>query len=407
MTIKQLSVRLLGEPVGELKQTPTGKMTFQYFPTAKQAVSLSLPLRERPYDHAACDAYFGGLLPESKTARQAIAKRFGISANNVFSLLRVIGYDCAGAISLHHPDDEVHLQRHFPFSGRKISDDELYLHIQSLPTKPLFMDVDDLRLSLAGVQDKAAVCLLANDILIPSAGCPTTHILKPDNPQFPNIIDNEFFCLTLAKKCGLRVPTVMIRHVNDRRFLLIERYDRIIEGDSIARVHQEDFCQALGISSDIKYQNEGGPGFKECFELLNRTTQPAVNRQRLMQLLILNFLIGNMDAHGKNFSLLHQSQGIIELAPCYDIVNTLIYDGLSTKMAMKIGSKYHYNAVQERHWQQLCDAINYAFPPFKTLFQQLKSTLLEQTLIAKDVVIEAGMSPEYYTKIVRFLTEHA
>lgn len=296
-----------------------------------------MPIRKEAYDDQPCEAFFGGLLPESEIVKRLIAKKYGISPNNSFALLRAIGYDCAGAISCHAMDDPLLDQTSTPLSGRIITEEELYQHIKELPKQPLFMNVEGLKLSLAGAQDKAAICMINSEIAFPENNCPTTHILKPASPHFEGITENEYFVMRIAKQIGLPVPEITFKKIRDITFLLIERYDRKIKNHHIECIHQEDFCQALGVLSTRKYQNDGGPGFSDCFNLLNTTTQPAIDRNQLASALIFNYLICNMDAHGKNFSLLHHSSSNIRLAPFYDMICTLVYPNLSTRMAMKIG----------------------------------------------------------------------
>jgi serine/threonine-protein kinase HipA len=341
MKKNQLSIRLHGEQVGILEQAPTGKMSFVYDKDSATAISMGMPIREEYYDDIRCQAFFGGLLPESETVKKIIAKKYGISPINSFALLRAIGYDCAGAISCHAMDEPIISQRSVPLMGKIISEDELYGHIKELPKKPLFMDVDGLRLSLAGVQDKAAICLIDNHIALPEDGCPTTHILKPASLHFEGLAENEYFCLKIAKHIGLPVPEIELKKIKDITFLLIERYDRRIKNNYIERIHQEDFCQALGVPSFKKYQNEGGPSLKNCFELLKNTTQPAIDRNLLASAIVFNYLLGNMDAHGKNFSLLHNAVSNIRLAPFYDMICTSVYQNLTTNMAMKLTAQQY------------------------------------------------------------------
>lgn len=376
MKKNQLSVRLHGEPVGILEQTPTGKMSFTYNSDAKIVISIGMPLREEPYGEVQCEAFFGGLLPESDIARKAIGRQYGISYNNSFALLKAIGYDCAGAISCHTIDEQVIPQRSFPLIGTIVTENELYQHIKELPRKPLFMDVDGLRLSLAGVHDKAAVCIIDNQIAFPKDGCPTTHILKPASRDYEGLVENEYFCLEIASQMGLSIPRSEIRWVKDIPYLLIERYDRRIQNNHVERIHQEDFCQALSFPSVQKYQKDGGPGFKNCFDLLNETTQPAISRNMLASALVFNFLICNMDAHSKNFSLLQTKNTQFQLAPFYDLVCTLAYPNLVSKMAMKIGKKYEVDFIFPRHWEQLSKEINYAFPALKQLIKKQGESFL-------------------------------
>ncbi|HSW93886.1 MAG TPA: type II toxin-antitoxin system HipA family toxin [Gammaproteobacteria bacterium] len=406
MDKKQLSVRLNGQPVGILKQTPTGRMVFTYDASAREAISVGMPLREEPYGEIQTEAYFGGLLPESETVKKIIGKHYGVSHGNSFALLKAIGYDCAGAISCHALDEPCQESLSFPLTTRVLTDKELCQHIRELPQKPLFMDVDGLRLSLAGVQDKAAVCLVDNQIALAENGCPTTHILKPSSPHFENMAENEYFCLRIAKALQLPVPDIQLKKMEDLTFLLIERYDRRIAQNTVTRVHQEDFCQGLGIVSTKKYQNEGGPGFKNCFELLKKSAQPAVDRNHLASVLVFNYLTGNMDAHGKNFSLLHHPSSGIRLAPFYDIVCTRVYPNLTTKMAMKIGSHYDTKHLLPVHWEQLCQAIQYRYISMKKLIQEQAESILDIAIRERENLKAMGYPVIVIDRIIKVMEEN-
>lgn len=374
----QLSIRLHGEHIGILQQLPSGKMSFQYDKSAKTPISINMPLREQTYNEQICEAFFGNLLPESDLARKQIAQKYKISAHNTFALLKAIGYDCAGAVSCHSMNDPVIPHQSFKLSGMIVSEDQLYKHIQNLPSKPLFMDVEGLRLSLAGVQDKAAVCMIDNQIVFPDDGCPTTHILKPASHHYESLVNNEYYSLKIAKELGLNVPHVELRTLKDTAYLLVERYDRHIQNGFVSRIHQIDFCQALGFPSIRKYQNEGGPSLKDSFDLLKQSMQPAVDRNALAAGVVFNYLIGNMDAHAKNFSLLHSLNNEFKLAPFYDIICTRAYSDLTAKMAMKIGSKYGADEVFPRHWEQFCDTVGYSYPALSRLIQQMANDILKR-----------------------------
>lgn len=405
MQQKQLSVRLNGQPVGIFEQNASGDLLFSYIESATQAISLSMPIREESYKNTICEAFFGGLLPESITAKKIIGKQYGISYNNTFALLKAIGYDCAGAISFHEINDPIPTQKMFTLEGNIVSEDNLYTHIKNLPQMPLFLDVAELRLSLAGAQDKAAICIIDGKIAFPKNGCPTTHILKPAIPGFEGIVENEYLCLQTAAQIGLSTTAVEIRQIKDIKYLLVERYDRKIQNNIIERVHQEDFCQALSILTANKYQNEGGPGIKECFELLRKTTQPANARNMLMEGVIFNFLIGNMDAHGKNFSLLHSNNIITNLAPFYDMLCTRFYPAITNKMAMKIGSKYEADRVLPRHWEQLCETIGYSYPAFKRLLIQQGNSILGVLEKNNDTGITQNIITAINKNITRILNQ--
>ncbi len=424
---KTLSVRLYGEPVGELTQTSTGKMRFAYLPDAKRVLSprmlsLGMPIQTEPFDEERTEAYFGGLLPESESARQVIGRRYGINHRNSFALLQAIGYDCAGAVSLHPLTDPTFTETSspFPLAGRILPEKELYQHILDLPKKPLFLGVEGLRLSLAGAQDKAAVCLIEDEIALPDKGCPTTHILKPMIQGFDGIVHNEYLCLKMAARVGLTVPDVEIRWAKEIPYLLIQRYDRIVQNNHVVRVHQEDFCQALGINSAIKYQNQGGPNFKACFDLLRNTTQPVKDRNALAALMVFNYFIGNMDAHGKNFSLLHHprigqaigplgltyAEDFIELTPVYDVICTRVYDQLANKMAMKIGGYYEPDKILPRHWERECKEMGYAYPALREIIRQQALTILDVMQGERNTLKQTDLFHPVVDDMLAFFEKH-
>jgi len=164
--------------------------------------------------------------------------------------------------------------------------------------------------------------------------------------------------MALARAMGLLTASAQVLAVRDRHVLLVTRYDRRTgDGGLLERIHQEDFCQALGVVPEMKYQNEGGPDLKACFSLLRKATRPhAPQMLRLLDAVVFNALIGNHDAHAKNFSLLY-SDTAPSLAPLYDLLSTAVYENPTPKMAMKLGSKYKFTEVQARHWDQFAQAV--------------------------------------------------
>jgi len=226
-------------------------------------------------------------------------------------LLEEIGGEVAGAIEIWPEGVD-------PASGdegrdpRVLSDDELVALIDRLPTRPMLAGgADGLRRSLAGAQSKLPVLCMDERIALPAPGQPTTHILKPEIALFEGTSENEAFCMRLARSIGLTVPTVRHRSLGEKRFLLIERHDRRTGEDGrIVRLHQEDFCQALGFTSARKYASDGGPTFRDCFALIRRvTTRPAADVLKLLDAALFNAVVGNADAHAKNFSLLRLPSG--------------------------------------------------------------------------------------------------
>jgi serine/threonine-protein kinase HipA len=169
-----------------------------------------------------------------------------------------------------------------------------------------------------------------------------------------------------------------MRSVADRSFLLVTRYDRAVGTDrSISRLHQEDFAQALGVPSHRKYASEGGPIFPDCFALLRRAaTRPAREILKLLDAAIFNLVIGNADAHAKNFSLLHSSGGAIMLAPLYDLLSTVMYPNLHVKLAMKIAGKAVLEDIEPRHWERFAADAQLGAPYVRTRVGQLCNAVM-------------------------------
>ena len=403
MTERRLSVRLHGVPLATLTQDDSGQLSLRYLDTADRPLSLGLPLQEAPHGHAACEAYFGGLLPEGDAARVAIARRFGANARNTFSLLGAIGRECAGAVSLHDPADVPRPDDDVPPMLRVLDDAELAAHLRDLPRKPLFLGVDGLRLSLAGTQDKAAVCMIDGQPALPLAGTPSTHILKPSHDRLPHTVENEWLCLSLARQAGFAVPAVEIRTADGLPYLLIERYDRHVAPDGrVRRIHQEDFCQALGVPSALKYQADGGPGLAACFALAERLAAPGVARTDLLRRAVFNFLVGNGDAHAKNFAILHPAAGGSRLAPAYDLLSTRFYPDLSDRMAMKVGNSYRVDDMTAARWRRLCEDAQLGFPLLRRAMADVNAAL--QAAVAH--LLAQGPDPARQA-LLAFIRDHA
>lgn len=376
---RQLSVYLHQDYAGKLVQDNSGQMLFTYDKGWLQnpraiPLSQSLPLQELTFTRNECRGFFSGVLPEDDK-REMIAKILGISARNDFALLERIGGECAGAVTFLPIEDNPNKALN---KYRALSDKELAHILRILPERPLMAGEEGVRLSLAGAQDKLAVWVNSGKISIPLGNSLSTHILKPALKRFEGLVQNEFFCLELANKIGIQVATASVHKIDDIDYLLIKRYDRRVdEKGDIHRIHQEDFCQALGIVSEMKYQAEGGSSLKQCFDLVRQvSTRPVIDLKRLLDAVILNFLIGNHDAHGKNFSLLYHDRQI-ELAPLYDIVCTVYYPQLSPKMAMKIGGEYKAERIVAHHFEKMAKEISFAVSGVGKRIVELTNHMME------------------------------
>jgi len=246
---------------------------------------------------------------------------------------------------------------------RELSKKELENIVAELPRRPLMAGRDGLRLSLAGTQSKLPVLIRDTAIALPLGNTPSTHIIKPEPERFPGLVATEVLCMTLAGAVGLNVPPVSIRPVGNKPCIVVQRYDRSIGADrSVTRVHQEDFCQALGFPPERKYQQEGGPLLRDCIGLLREwSTVAALDIRDFLDGLIFNVLIGNADAHGKNYSILYRRTER-RLAPFYDLVCTLAWPELSKTPAMKIGKSDSIERITPAHLQKMAQESRVGWP---------------------------------------------
>ncbi len=381
-----LDVYLNQELVGVLSQDMHGNMAFQYADdwltnTDAFALSQSVPLRQEPFNYRECKGFFGGILPEGDI-REIIARKQGISAKNDVALLRIIGGDCAGAVTFV-PSGEI-LPIASMHAPEALTDEELAGLLRSLPRRPLLAGEEEIRMSLAGAQSKLAVVVTYGRIYIPRGGTPSTHILKPEITGYSGIVANEYLCMSLAKAIGLPTSSVSMHQVDGIYYLLVERYDRTITNTNcLQRLHQEDFCQALGILSENKYEREGGPTIANSFKLIRDACSIPVNGiAALLDAIIYNYLIGNNDTHGKNFSLLYQRDSAQKLntsfAPLYDLICTAYYPELSQRMAMKLGGEYDSARIYPRHFERLANENGLSKPGVRRRVQALAATILSK-----------------------------
>lgn len=411
---RTLDVYLRHDLIGHLIQDDDGQMVFDYAESwlqnqAATPLSHSLPLRKERFTHKECSGFFGGILPE-QSKREIVAKNLGISAKNDFAMLEQIGGECAGAVTFM-PSGKPLPEREDRY--RDLSNKELADMLITLPRRPLLAGDEDVRLSLAGAQDKVAVKVSGDKISIPLSGAPSTHVLKPANEHFAGLVFNEVLCLELARAAGLFVARAETRNIDGMDYILVERYDRSFIRSSdgsgrYERLHQEDFCQASGIVSGNKYQSEGGPSLKQCFDLLREvSTAPVIDLERLLDAVIFNYLIGNNDAHGKNFSLVYDTETGAgygaRFSPLYDLVCTVYYPDLSKKMAMKIGDEYLSDRISPGHFETLANEAGLAKPLVKQRVPELATSViksLEMIETKQPVAVEIA-------KIIRKRSEEA
>jgi serine/threonine-protein kinase HipA len=423
---RQLTVWLFGRFVGTFAQVD-GRLGFGYAPewlaqADAMPLSQSLPLQPELFDDRATRPFFAGLLPEGDKRKQ-VAQALHVSRQNDFALLNGIGGECAGAVTLLEPGQT-------PPAGaidnavQWLSSAELVATIDDMPRRPMLAGAQDMRLSLAGAQDKLPVVVRfasgEMQIGLPRFGSPSTHILKPAIPGIEGSVFNEGFCMALARALQLDVANATIHRVQDgpeqRAFLLVQRYDRLhAQADpastshAAVRLHQEDFCQALGHPPETKYQNEGGPDLAQAFDLLRRATRPsAPSTLRLLDFVIFNALVGNHDAHAKNFSLLYTQKNetpAVLLAPLYDALSTAVYPRLTDTMAMKIGSKYKFSEVQARHWAQFASAAKLSPAQVKKRLLAIAKRLPSLAFVTQAALQAQGSGHPVLAQIVQLIEQ--
>ena len=329
--LAETKVALVEQERGKLRLTYT-QDALDRFPLGSPLLSLSLPLTPRRYPEGVVRAFLEGLLPEGD-ARRAVADDFDLLASDTFGLVRTLGRDCAGALVIQ-PDDEQPPPQPTTMTADPLNEADVAVLVRNLRSAPLGVS-GDVRISLAGMQEKLLLTRMPDGSWgRPVAGTPSTHILKPEHASYPNTVENEAFCMRMAKHLGLPVAGVETTTIGGRRLIVVDRYDRVVLSDGrVARLHQEDFCQALGIHPKKKYQDGGGPSLQRLGETLQAATGPD-SLEMLLRGLTLNVVIANGDAHGKNFSLLHTQAGALELAPFYDLMSTLSYG--DNRLAMHV-----------------------------------------------------------------------
>jgi serine/threonine-protein kinase HipA len=387
-----------GRYVGAWQQVRGGRDRLSYdkdwsSDPQSRALSLSLPMTsDAAITSDAVSYYFDNLLPDTQGIRDRIRTRFNTRSASTFDLLEAIGRDCVGAVQLLpegvKPDswDTLDVQRLKP--------KEIEAILRDVPTAsaPLLNGTEasgDLRISLAGAQEKTALTRIGRHWYRPLGSTPTTHILKLPlglvgnrRLDLSHSVDNEWLCAALLKELGLRVAHTEIGQFGEQRALIVERFDRrwqnVGDGDPhaanfeplertwIARLPQEDFCQVAGLPHTGKYENEGGPSMRYILSQLARAEHPAADQQHFMLSQLAFWMLAATDGHAKNFSIYHRRGGSFGLTPLYDVLSTWSVVGKRAgqldihepKLAMALrGNKAHYKIaeIQPRHFQALTD----------------------------------------------------
>lgn len=380
---RELWVWMNGERVGTWQRTRTGGHRFVYEESWLASVrvrplSLSLPITpDRTVAGPVVANFFDNLLPDNERIRRRVSARFKVGSTDVFELLQAIGRDCVGAVQLLPPEQ--------PPTGfdrveyETMDDQAVARHLRRVAAEPGLgadQDPDDLRISIAGAQEKTALLRVDGQWCRPLGATPTTHILKLPlglvggrRLDLTHSVYNEWLCAQLLRELGLPVAPSEIAAFGDETALAVERFDRqwVERPDTaswIARIPQEDFCQVLGRASHEKYEAQRGPGMAQCLQVLrNSRTAPADIRHFLCAQLAF-WLLAATDGHAKNFSIFLLPGGGYRMTPLYDVISVWPVIGhgpnlvawQEAKLAMAVRSRnahYELARIQTRHWQGL------------------------------------------------------
>ena len=385
--MKELRVLFDEAPMGILTQTDGGQTQFQYNSswlddTTSTPMSLSLPIAEQPYRGARLENFLWGLLPDNDDVIQRWAKNFQVSPRNAFGLLQHVGRDVAGAISFVPMHDD---ENRWSEGGlENITDQEIGLRLKEIEDDPSAWTSprEEGRFSLAGAQGKFALRWddRGKQWQIPGGSEPTTHIFKPRMLGMTNQEVNEHLTMRLAEQLGLHTADSAVLEFDGHKAIVVERYDRAFFGGHVRRLHQEDFCQALGIHPFSKYQSDGGPGIHRLIDLVRKEGTNADNDvDTLFRATAFNYAVWGTDAHAKNYSLMLSGTDVV-LAPLYDLNSLLPYAKFGmkekpVKLAMSVGGEFRVDRIMKRNW------VNFA--------------------------AKAGLDPDYVTGTVRDMVAQA
>lgn len=354
-----------GRRMGQLEHAGQ-QVTFTYDSTWLSAegaypLSLNLPLEAEHHRTRAVLPFLWGLLPDNQEILQQWGRRFGVSPRNPFRLLQHVGEECAGGVQFVKPEREANVLTR-PGEVRWLTDTEVAERLRELGRDASAgrLAGDAGQFSLAGAQRKTALYWDGRRWGVPSGARPTTHILKPAMPAFEGHPENEHVSLELARALGLPAAMTEVRAFEDQQVIVVTRYDRVATNAGYARVHQEDFCQALGISPDQKYENQGGPGALQMLSVIREASQEVdADIETLLRALIFQWLIGGTDAHAKNYAVLFAGGRKVRLAPLYDVASVLPYypkERARLKLAMQVGGEYLLDRIHRRHWARFAKA---------------------------------------------------
>ncbi|CAG9210991.1 serine/threonine kinase HipA [Paraburkholderia tropica] len=369
-------------------------------------LSLSLPFTpgNQPLRGEIVTDYFDNLLPDSERIRRRIATRYRTGGTTPFELLAVLGRDCVGALQLLPAGEApVDLER---IEGRPLDENAIAQLLRDTTATPHAAEHDtvgDLRLSIAGAQEKTALLWHDGQWLLPTGSTPTTHILKLPLGLVGNMradmrtsVENEWLCAQIVAAFGLPIAPCEIAEFEDVKALVVERFDRRLSRDGrwIVRLPQEDLCQATGTPGLLKYEADGGPGINAVMAVLGGSVRAADDRRHFYLAQMIFWLLAATDGHAKNFSIAHLPGSRYTATPLYDVLsahpiigrgrNQVAAQRASLAMAVR-GRNAHYRIAQilPRHWIAQGQRVGFSIDQV----EEMMATVVAQT---EPVIDEVG-----------------
>ncbi|WP_375753578.1 type II toxin-antitoxin system HipA family toxin [Vibrio sp. HN007] len=399
--MESLIAYMNGEKVGTFIKLPDGAHQFQYDTswiegTRGRPLSLSLPLQYQKHTSSKVINYFDNLLPDLNEIRDRIVARYNADSRQAFDLLKQVGKDSVGAISLYAPDEKIYPDE---LSYEVLDEQRLEKILLAYKSRiPLGMleEEDDFRISVAGAQEKTALLKVDNQWCIPKSSTPTTHIIKLPIGEIKqpnatldmrNSVENEYLCIQLARELGFEVPNVEIISCGNIKAIAVERFDRrwIRDKTWLLRLPQEDMCQAFGKPSAIKYESDGGIGITDIMDLLLGSSNALEDRYNFMRFQVFQWIIGATDGHAKNFSIFIEPRGSYRLTPFYDIQSAYPILGgrglniRSLKLAMGLkatkGKKYQLDKIYSRHFIDTAKQVGFPIESMNEIIDEFIDTL--------------------------------
>lgn len=390
---KNISLQILinGYLVGRLHSSAQGVLSFNYEKSwldfdNRRPLSLSLPLSSQSYSGRIVENYFDNLLPDSLAIRSRLQARVGAETTRCFDLLSHIGRDCVGALQLVPEGVPVDIRK---ITATPLSDNEISEILQSYRTMPLGVNIEEeFRISVAGAQEKTAFLKRDNRWCRPSGATPTSHIFKLPIGELVNTgidledsVENEWLCLQLLAEFGVPVASSEIMQFDEQKVLVIERFDRRWATDRtwLMRLPQEDMCQAVGVSGNLKYENDGGPGMRAIMDILLGSERSYEDRRLFMMTQLLFWMLAAVDGHAKNFSIFHLRGGLFRMTPLYDVISVhphIVNGQLASQrvhMAMAVQSKnrhYRRNKIVHRHWVDAARKCRFSTNEMKKIIEE-------------------------------------